>query len=184
MHAKKLVTISKFLARHLRHQPEALGLTLAEGGWVQVDTLLQACAAHGFPINRTELDLVVQDNDKQRFSFDETGERVRVNQGHSTQVDLQLEPLDPPLVLYHGTGEKNVGVILASGLQKMKRHHVHLSHDIPTAIKVGQRHGKLVVFTIDSAAMHAQGHLFYRSTNGVWLTEHVPVQFLRLRNEI
>ena len=27
--------------------------------------------------------------------------------------------------------------------------------------------------------MHAAGHLFYRSANGVWLTEAVPPRFIR-----
>jgi putative RNA 2'-phosphotransferase len=183
MSDKKLVTISKFLSKHLRHQPEALGLTLAPGGWVEVVELLQACTNAGFPITREQLDEVVRTSDKQRFSFDETGERIRANQGHSTDVDLQLEPVEPPAILYYGTAEQNVSIILASGLAKMKRHHVHLSLDISTANKVGQRHGKPAIFVVDSGAMHAKGHLFYCSANCVWLTEEVPAEFLRLIDE-
>jgi putative RNA 2'-phosphotransferase len=179
MNAKKLITISKYLSLHLRHRPEALGLTLAKGGWVEVETLLSATARRGFPITREELEEVVADNDKQRFSFDETGEYIRANQGHSKPVDLELEPVEPPSILYHGTAEHNLRVILASGLKRMKRHHVHLSRDIPTATKVGQRHGKPVILVIDSAAMYAKGHLFYCSANGVWLTDEVPAEFLR-----
>ena len=184
MDPKRLVTISKFLSKHLRHQPEALGLRLAEGGWVDIPTLLEACAAHGFPITRDQLDEVVRTSDKQRFAVDDAGTRIRANQGHSTPVDLQLEPLEPPAVLFHGTGKKSVTVILAFGLLKMKRHHVHLSHEIATAVKVGQRHGEPVVFAVDSAAMHARGDVFYRSENGVWLTDHVPAEFLRVIDEM
>ena|ERR1043166_5013979 len=183
MDKKRLVTISKFLSKHLRHEPETLGLTLAEGGWVDIDTLLAACTRHGFPITREQLDEVVQTSDKKRFGYDETGQRIRANQGHSTPVDLQLQPVEPPAILYHGSVEKNRTEILAFGLLKMKRHHVHLSHDISSALKVAQRHGRPVIFVIDSAAMHAKGHLFYCSVNGVWLTDHVPAEFLRVVDE-
>ena len=183
MDKKERVTISKFLSKHLRHQPDALGLTLAEGGWVEIDTLLATSAQHGFPITREQLDEVVQTSDKKRFAIDETGQRIRANQGHSTPVDLQLQPVEPPPILYHGSAAKNTTEILAFGLLKMKRHHVHLSHDITTAHKVGQRHGNPVVFTIDSAGMHAKGFVFYCSVNGVWLTDHVPAEFLRVVDE-
>ncbi len=178
MDDRQLVRMSKYLSKHLRHQPERLGLTLAPGGWVAVAELLAACARSGFPISRAELDEIVARNNKQRFSFDETGERVRANQGHSVPVDLQLEPQTPPDVLYHGTGAGAVAAIEREGLRKMRRHHVHLSADIPTAIRVGQRHGLPVVFTVDAAAMSAAGALFYRSENGVWLVESVPPQYL------
>jgi putative RNA 2'-phosphotransferase len=184
MDHKRRVTISKFLSKHLRHQPEALGLTLAEGGWVEIAELLAACASHGFTITREQLEEIVRTSDKQRFSIDESSTRIRANQGHSTPVDLQLEPLEPPAILYHGSARKNVTVILAFGLLKMKRHHVHLSHEIDTALAVGKRHGEPVVFTIDSALMHARGHLFFRSDNGVWLTDHVPAEFLRVMDDV
>jgi putative RNA 2'-phosphotransferase len=183
MTPKQLVTVSKFLSKHLRHAPEALGLTLEPGGWVEIDTLLAACTKHGFPLSREQLDEVVRTSDKKRYAYDEAGTRIRANQGHSTSVDLQLPPVDPPAQLYHGTAEKNVTEILVFGLLKMKRHHVHLSLDIATATKVGQRHGKPVILSVDSAAMHERGHLFYCSVNGVWLTEHVPAEFLRVLDE-
>jgi putative RNA 2'-phosphotransferase len=180
MNPSQRATVSKFLSKHLRHEPETLGLALAEGGWVEIDALLNACAAHGFPIGLDQLDEVVKNCEKKRFAFDESGTRVRANQGHSTPVDLQFQPVTPPASLFHGTGEKNIPQILALGLLKMNRHHVHLSLDVATARKVGQRHGKPVVFVIDCAAMHARGHLFYRSVNGVWLSDHVPTEFLSL----
>jgi putative RNA 2'-phosphotransferase len=184
MDQKRRVTISKFLSKHLRHQPDALGLTLDEGGWVNIADLLDACARHGLPITRDQLEEVVRTSDKQRFAIDDTNTRIRANQGHSTPVELQLEPLDPPAVLYHGTAKKNATVILAFGLLKMKRHHVHLSHEIDTARAVGKRHGEPIIFAIDCASMHARGHVFYRSANGVWLTDQVPAEFLTLIDEI
>lgn len=177
---QRAVTISKFLSKYLRHAPQSLGLTLEPGGWVSVKNLLEACQQKGFPITQDELREVVENNDKQRFSFDEKHERIRANQGHSTSVDLQLEPRSPPATLFHGTGEKRVPAILAVGILKMQRHHVHLSVDRQTAVQVGSRHGKPVVFVVDAAAMAAGGAQFYCSENGVWLVKHVPPEFIRV----
>ena len=179
MDPKRLVKISKYLSKYLRHEPERLGVVLAPGGWVPVDDLLAACADHNFPISREQLEEVVAKNDKQRFALDPTGTLIRANQGHSTPVDLRLEPAEPPALLYHGTGAQVVEAILGGGLKKMARHHVHLSIDVPTAIKVGGRHGKPVVFEVDAAEMHRAGHTFYVSANGVWLTDAVPPEYLR-----
>ncbi|MBD2038599.1 RNA 2'-phosphotransferase [Leptolyngbya sp. FACHB-321] len=180
MEQTRLVKISKYLSKHLRHTPERLGLTLAPGGWVNVDELLSACAAHQFFFARAELEEVVAASDKQRFSFDDTKTRIRANQGHSVDVDLQLEPQTPPDVLYHGTGEASVPAILRSGLLKMSRHHVHLSREMETARKVGMRHGCPVILAIDTTAMQQAGFTFYCSDNGVWLVDEVPPQYLKV----
>jgi len=174
----RLVKISKYLSKHLRHAPERLGLALGPGGWVDVDTLLAACARNRFPVSRAELDLVVAKSDKQRFAFDESGARIRANQGHTVEVDLELVPSVPPALLYHGTPERNVEAILAMGLLKMARHHVHLSADVGTATKVGARRGKPVVLLVDAARMHSDGFVFFCSANGVWLVDHVPPAYL------
>jgi putative RNA 2'-phosphotransferase len=179
MNNSRLVKISKYLSKHLRHEPQRIGLKLAPGGWVSVDELLAACKNHSLPINPAELKEVVDNNDKKRFSFDETGSLIRANQGHSVEVDLQLEAVVPPDVLYHGTGHGAVEAILREGLRKMSRHHVHLSTDITTAKKVGTRHGRPVVFTVDAAAMHEEGYTFYCSENGVWLVDNVPPEYLQ-----
>jgi putative RNA 2'-phosphotransferase len=174
------VHISKYLSLHLRHQPQAMGLELGPGGWVSVAALLDAAARNGFSISREELDEVVANCDKQRYSFDHTRTQIRANQGHSVPVDLQLEPVEPPEILYHGTGAKSVAVILAEGLEKRSRQHVHLSIDVPTAINVGKRHGSPVVLEVLAGAMHRDGRVFFCSTNGVWLVECVPAQYLRV----
>lgn len=179
MDNSRLVKISKYLSKHLRHQPERIGITLSPGGWVAVNELLTACKKHQFPISRDELDLVVEYNDKQRFSFDSTGTLIRANQGHSVEVDLQLEAVVPPDVLYHGTGHKAVESILQTGLCKMSRHHVHLSTDIVTATTVGARHGKPVVFAVNTKAMYQAGYEFYCSDNNVWLVDNVPREYLQ-----
>ena len=172
------MAISKYLTKYLRHAPEHLGLTLAPGGWVSVDALLTACAAHEFPIASEELVTVVAGSDKQRFAFDATHTCIRANQGHSVAVDLQLIAQTPPDVLYHGTGEQSVPAILQAGLGKMARHHVHLSKDWQTAQKVGMRHGRPVILVINTAAMQQAGFTFYCSDNGVWLVDAVPPQYL------
>lgn len=138
----QLTRISKILSYHLRHRPDALGLTLGPGGWVAVDTLLAALAQNGKPVTRAELDEVVARNPKQRFAFDESGTRIRASQGHSVAVDLELAPVEPPAVLYHGTDVRAVASILREGLRKQQRHHVHLSSDVATALAVGTRHGR------------------------------------------
>ena len=164
---KRLITVSKYLAKHLRHAPHELGLTLQPGGWVPVDDLLSAARSNGFPISYDDLVECVETNDKQKYSFDVSGELIRANQGHSVEVDLQLEEREPPQTLYHGTVERFLPSIL-------KRHHVHLSKDVETATKVGARRGKPVILKVDAGRMHRDGHRFYLSANGVWLTDAVP----------
>ncbi len=178
MNEARLVKISKYLSKHLRHDPEGLGLTLAPGGWVGTGDLLAACAHQGVEFSRADLEEVVAKNSKQRFSFDATGTLIRASQGHSIDVDLQLSPALPPDLLYHGTGHLTAPLIARTGLEKMRRHHVHLSADTETARTVGSRHGRPVIFTVLAAQMADAGHMFYRSDNGVWLTDRVPPEFL------
>ena len=180
MNDKRRVHVSKFLSKYLRHHPESLGLTLQAGGWVPVEELLEACAKHRFPVTAEELQEVVATSDKKRFAFDETGECIRANQGHSVEIDLQLQPVEPLPFLYHGTAAQIVPVILQEGLRKMQRHHVHLSKDIATARKVGARRGKPVILCIDAAGMFQDGYQFFVSANGVWLTDGVPPHYLRI----
>jgi putative RNA 2'-phosphotransferase len=123
----ELTRISKTLSYHLRHRPDELGLTLGSGGWVAVDELLVALARKGKAVLRTELDEVVARNPKRRFAFDDSGTRIRASQRHSVEVDLELEPVTPPAVLYHGTSQGAIAAIEHEGLKKMRRHHVHLS---------------------------------------------------------
>ena len=171
------VKLSKYLAKYLRHAPHEIGLTLQPGGWVPVDDLLAAAEKNGFPITYDELVECVETNDKQRYSFDVSGELIRANQGHSVEVDLQLEEREPPETLYHGTVERFLPSILEEGLVRGKRHHVHLSKDVETARKVGARRGKPVILKVDAGRMHRDGHKFLLSVNGVWLTDAVPPNY-------
>jgi len=176
----RLVTVSKFLSKYLRHEPQALGLSLEPGGWVLVEDLLAGAAALGFSITMEELVQVVAENDKKRFAFDAARTKIRANQGHSTDVDLQLQTAQPPSQLFHGTVRQFLDAILLEGLKKMARHDVHLSKDVATASKVGQRRGKPIILVIESGQMAADGFMFRLSDNDVWLTDHVPPKYIRL----
>lgn len=172
MDDRRLVKVSKYLSRHLRHDPGRIGIELDEHGWVEVDVLLKALERQDFRITLAELEAVVERNSKRRFAMRDG--RIRANQGHTVDVDLDLEPADPPPVLFHGTTGRFLAPIREEGLKAMNRHDVHLSPDRETAVNVGSRRGKPVVLAVDAARMAERGHLFYRSENGVWLTEHVP----------
>jgi putative RNA 2'-phosphotransferase len=176
----RFVKISKFLSLVLRHQPERIDLKLDPAGWISVEELLEACRSHGFTVTIDELETVVAENDKQRFSFSDDGLRIRANQGHSISIELGYQPITPPEVLYHGTIERFLKSILESGLSKGKRHHVHLSANIDTAQKVGSRRGPPVILKVMSGRMQRDGYSFYCSNNGVWLTDKVPPEYLEV----
>lgn len=168
-----LTRISKYMCLILRHHPEIIGITLDEHGWANVDELLR-----GIDINMSELEFIVKTDDKQRYSFNEDNTLIRANQGHSIPVDVELEEVEPPEYLWHGTGEKYVKDISNMGLIPKSRLYVHLSSDTETALNVGIRHGTPALFRVDALKMHKDGLKFYLSKNGVWLTKHVPVEYL------
>ncbi len=169
---------SKFLSLILRHKPQAVGLELDEHGWADVDELIRRVSRKR-PLDRATLEQIVATDEKQRYSFSADGQLIRANQGHSIPVDVELAELEPPKILYHGTGERFAASIRAQGLIRKSRLYVHLSSDVETAINVGRRHGKPKIFIVESGRMFADGCKFFRSVNGVWLTEHVPAQYLK-----
>ena len=175
-------TLGKFLALILRHKPETVGLKLNKNGWIDVDQLIRAINSRSqFNIDRKTLEMLVKSDDKQRYAFSDDN-KIRANQGHSKQVDLQLNPVKPPNTLYHGTVEKFLNSITKEGLNKGRRQHVHLSKDVSTATNVGQRRGEPVVLEVDSRRMVEQGFEFFISKNNVYLIDHVPAKFLKIYN--
>ena len=176
---RELISTSKFLSLVLRHRPETIGITLDQQGWGEVEVLLAAANRAGRPLTRPLLERVVRENDKRRFAISSDGLRIRANQGHSVQVDLGLQPTQPPKLLYHGTVGRFLQSIRISGLERGSRQFVHLSPDVETARKVGQRRGRPVILVVESGRMWQDGHTFYRAENGVWLTGSVPVEYLR-----
>jgi putative RNA 2'-phosphotransferase len=175
---KETTRASKFLSLILRHEPERVGLSLDNAGWVEVDVLLQAVKQHAVSLSREQLEHIVATNEKKRFAFSDDGLRIRASQGHSVEVDLQYEPMTPPEFLYHGTAASFLDSIREQGLSKMERHHVHLSAETTMTLQVGARRGRPVLLTICSGEMHRAGHVFYQSANGVWLVDAVPPRFI------
>ena len=178
MSSRSLIHDSKLLSLVLRHQPEIAGLTLGPGGWVPVVELLEGLAQAGHSLTPEALAQIVAESDKKRFTLSPGGQQIRAAQGHSVAVDLDLQPTTPPDCLWHGTAIAHLDAILAEGLRPGSRQHVHLSPDLDTALKVGQRHGKPIALRIAAGAMHAAGHGFWQADNGVWLTDGVPPGFI------
>jgi putative RNA 2'-phosphotransferase len=175
---KETIRTSKFLSLMLRHEPERHGLKLDEAGWVGVNELLAAVNGRGTSLTLDGLKHIVATSDKKRFAFSEDGLRIRANQGHSIEVDLQYPPQTPPEMLYHGTATRFIEAIRKDGLRKMGRHDVHLSAESKVTLQVGGRRGKPALLTIRAGDMHRAGHVFRCSANGVWLVDHVPAQFI------
>ena len=168
--------LSKRLSFILRHRPDSIGIVLDENGWTNIDVLVNRMNLKGFSVSRADIERVVETNDKQRFAID--GNWIRASQGHSVKVNLGYTPATPPSTLYHGTSELLFGTISTEGIKKMGRHHVHLSSDIKTARKVGERKGKPIIFFVRAGKMHEDGYVFYKSDNGVWLTDYIPPQYI------
>lgn len=176
--------ISKTLSYWLRHKPDAGGLTLDDNGWAPVADVMAAFARDNLDVSEGQLKSVVRNNDKQRFELDSDQRRIRARQGHSIAIEGDWQQAVPPPVLYHGTVDRFLGAILAEGLKPMKRHHVHLSPDVETASKVGQRRGKPVILHVDAASMAADGAVFLLTGNGVWLTDSVPPEYVTLNEGV
>lgn len=171
--------LSRFLSLVLRHKPQTINLNLDSNGWADVKDLLAKMNQTGRRINLETLKIIVETNNKQRFAFNEHGDKIRANQGHSIEIELDYEATIPPEILYHGTASKYTNSIFKSGIEKRQRHHVHLSSNIDTALNVGQRHGFPVILEVLAKEMQENGHEFFVSKNEVWLTDHVPVKYLR-----
>ena len=172
---------SKFLSLVLRHKPETIKIKLDKNGWVEVDELLAKLKQHNREMSMKDLTNIVKFNDKKRFEFSDDGLKIRASQGHSVKVDLQLKAQRPPMKLYHGTVDKFIDAIKKEGLKKMNRHAVHLSHDLPTATKVGSRRGEAIILEINSGAMYADKYIFFQSKNGVWLVNEVPPEYIKIK---
>jgi len=175
MNKNSIIKISKFLSLILRHKPQTISLKLDAHGWADIDELI--AKSKNIQLNRVIIDEVVAKNNKQRFIIKDN--KIRANQGHSIGVDLEFKAVTPPDILYHGTATHFLESIMKTGLNRQKRQHVHLSQEITTAIAVGKRHGKVVLLEIDSKRMFDNGYEFYLSENGVWLTDVVPVEYIK-----
>ena len=179
MEEKYKKNISKLMSLALRHDPNALNISLNEMGWAKTDELLNGLQTKGFDISLVDLKEIVDTNDKKRFSFNEDFGLIRANQGHSLNVNIEFKSLEPPVVLYHGTIQKFMSEIRDKGLLKISRQHVHLSEQKDTAEKAGARRGKPIILVIKAQLMHKNGYQFFKSENGVWLTDRVPPEYIK-----
>lgn len=171
--------LGPFISLILRHKPEVIGITLDEHGWANVTELITGINNSGKYIDMKMLENIVATNNKKRYSFNEDKTLIRANQGHSVKVDVELQAALPPDILYHGTAEKYINDILKTGIIHKSRLHVHLSEDIETATNVGSRHGKAVILEINAKKMHEDGIVFYKSINGVWLTDNIDIKYIK-----
>lgn len=177
-----LTKISKYISLILRHKPEVIGIQLDANGWANVEALL-AGIGRKYPIDFEVSEEIVRTDNKERYSFNEDKTKIRANQGHSIQVDVELSVTEPPEILYHGTAERFSASIEAKGLLPQNRLYVHLSPDMETAEKVGRRHGKPIIYLVNAGQMRQEGYTFLLSANGVWLTKMVPAQYLKRLEE-
>jgi len=181
---KKFIEISKYLSYVLRHEPHAIDLQLDVEGWADIDSLISCSLKHGRVLDRITIHAVVMTNDKQRFILSEDLQRIRAVQGHSlSSVQRTYKEETPPLTLYHGTATRFLGSIFQNGLNAGTRHHVHLSSDSTTAVNVGKRHGKPVVLEIQALKMHEAGFKFFMAENNIWLTDSIPIEFIKVIDE-
>lgn len=178
MNSKQLKTYSKFLSYILRHNPDAIHLTLDDNGWADLDELIEKSKSQGKNFTLPIIEEIVTKNNKKRFAFNSNSTKIRASQGHSIKIDLGYTAIEPPIFLYHGTATRFINSIRQQGLLKGNRHQVHLSENLATAKSVGSRHGVPVILTVRAAEMHKNGFSFFKSENEVWLTDHVPVLYL------
>lgn len=176
----EIIKLSRFISLILRHKPETIHIDMDRNGWVNVNDLISGIQRHGYKIDFKILKYIVDTDDKQRYSFNDDFTLIRANQGHSIRVDVGLKELEPPQYLFHGTATKYQDSINFNGLIPKSRMYVHLSEDLETAIKVGSRHGTPIVFQVEALRMSVAGYKFYKSVNGVWLTEEVPSKYLKI----
>lgn len=171
--------LSVFISLILRHKPDVIGITLDEHGWANVKELIDGINSSGRRINMEMLEEIVRTDNKGRYSFNESKELIRANQGHSINVNVELKEAKPPDTLYHGTATKSLENIKRQGIKPMSRLYVHLSKDLDTATNVGGRHGKCVVLAVDTQRMFDDGLKFYLSENGVWLTKYIDWRYIK-----
>ena len=174
--SKELNKISKYFSYLLRHKPDSIGLALDENGLASIEELIEKTT--DFKLDRNLVDIVVETNDKQRFSISNDGLYIRANQGHSIDIELDLPELVPPNILIHGTADRFIEAIRKTGLSKMERHHVHLTESQAVAQNVGSRYGKPVILSIAAKEMYVDGFVFFKSANNVWLVDNVPVKYI------
>ena len=176
---RNLVKLSKFLSLILRHKPQTVGLRLDETGWADVGELIDLVSQQGIHISRELLEEIVGNSEEKSFIFNADKSRIRSYQEQSSKADLALISEQPPQYLFYCTTTRFLATMRSQGLMPGNQSHVQLSPDELVAIQRGQRYGQSIVLTIKAAEMFRAGHPFYRSDQGVWLTETVPPWYIQ-----
>jgi putative RNA 2'-phosphotransferase len=174
----RLLALSKLMSLILRHQPDQFGVVLDGEGYTPLNDLLDAIRRTRPDVSIDDLRAVVErvEPRKQRYSI--AGEDIRANYGHSLSGKILHRAAHPPDILLHGTAEASVGDILTVGLRPMSRQYVHLTEDRSLALKVGGRHGKPRLISVDAERAYREGVAFYVANRSFWLAEEVPAKYL------
>lgn len=179
MSDSRQVALSKLLALLLRHRSADYGLHLDPEGFVPLDALLAVInKQRGWYWVRAEhIERLLAEQTKRRYELVDGD--IRAIYGHSQVTAIQYEAIVPPALLLHGTARRFVDAILRDGLRPMNRQYVHLTDEFALAELTGKRRDpRPAIIRIDAQRAHAAGLEFYRADQGVFLTRHVPAEFL------
>lgn len=174
--------LSRFLSLVLRHKPESVGIELDPAGFVDLDALAAAIAAQpGWPGVTTEAIRRLAQQDARRYEL--AGPRIRARYGHTVPIETPGTPVIPPEWLYHGVPPSSLETLRADGLRPLDRQFVHLSATRQDALAIATRHSsEALVVTVLARRASDDGVQFYHASSGIYLTRHVPPQFLHLPN--
>ena len=176
--------VQRLITTALRHKPELLGLHIDKSGYCSVEELVSSLRRIG---HKTDKNYIEDVGKNERFSFNADHTRIRADYGNSLGLelsDMYFDSKTPPDILYHGTsldaleGIKEKGIIRFAYGKNKPRDHIFLTESIAVAKKKGARHGRSVTLPIDSYRMHQDGYLFYHAKLDIWLTDHVPSEYI------
>ena len=178
MPAPSTVRLSKLLSLVLRHRPQEFDIEVDAQGFADVSAVLTGLQKKDGDIGMSDIVAIVEGTEKKRFEI--VDGKIRARYGHSFEVDLGLEPAEPPEVLYKGVSQREVESALENGLTPFDRQYVHLSYDPDVAGQLGR--GGNAVIRIDAFTAHEAGVAFF-DCGPTMLTELVPAEYLTLERE-
>ncbi len=176
--------VGRLAVAALRHRPEILGLTVDGAGYCYKRELKKALREKGYDVNDEDLESILSN---ERFGVDKTGQKARVDYGNSLGIklsDMYEKSEEPPEILFHGTSVDAVNSIKEEGIIRFSkdgnkpRDHVFLTDREIIAIKKGMRHGVGVALPVLARKMHEDGYLYYHAKNDIWLTDHIPPEYI------
>jgi putative RNA 2'-phosphotransferase len=172
----KLMVLSKFMILVLRHKPFNFGLTPDQYGFVSMEDLLCVLRNRYQDVQCSDIETVVANCPKNRFET--KGQNIRARYGHSIDVKLDKEPMQPPEFLFFSTISSREEDIFREGIKPMSRKYVHLSINKHEAWEVGRRKTKNpIVLNVKAREAFQKGVKFY-DMGGVVLTQIIPSEFV------